>query len=336
VNFLSMTIPELRSALAALGEPPYRALQLADWVYRKGVTDPARMTNLPAALAQRFIYLTSRVAARSESADGTLKLLVDLADGERVETVLIPTERFATACLSTQVGCPVGCAFCASGLEGLKRNLAAEEILEQLLHLRQAAGRRISHVVFMGMGEPLANYKATVAAIRAITDPERFGLSARHVTVSTVGLPKAIRRLAAEDLPITLAVSLHAPDDALRRRLVPGASPLGEVLAAAQAFFQSRGREVTLEYVLLAGVNDSRPCADRLADLARPIRCSVNVIPFNPVPGVPFERPSQAGVRAFADRLRRRGINVHVRRSRGADAEAACGQLRRAGPPNVR
>jgi len=366
MNFLDLSLHEVRAALAAAGQPPYRADQIARWVYREGVTDPERMTNVPPSVAQQFVYLASHVAARSESADGTVKLLVELADGERIETVLIPTGRKftrpwrATACLSTQVGCAVGCAFCASGLGGLKRSLAAGEILEQLVHLRQVADRRITHVVFMGMGEPLANYRATVAAVRAIIDPERFAVSARHVTVSTVGIPRAIRRLAAEDLPITLAVSLHAPDDELRRRLIPRAAPISEVLDAAEEFFAARGREVTLEYVLLAGVNDSLTCADGLAHLARRLRASVNLIPFNPatpgqslpaaghgtsrararvagpatpgrrpVEGLPYARPAAAAVRAFAARLRSRGANVHVRRSRGADADAACGQLRR-------
>jgi 23S rRNA (adenine2503-C2)-methyltransferase len=248
---------------------------------------------------------------------------------------MIPTERFATACLSTQVGCAMGCAFCASGMGGLERNLTAGEILEQVLHLQQACGRRITHVVFMGMGEPLANYEAVVAAVRAIVDPRRFGISARHVTVSTVGLPKQIRRLAGELLPVSLAISLHAPNDALRRQLIPSAArfPIDEILAAAHEFFQSRKREVTLEYVLLGGLNDTNVCAEALARLAGRLRCNVNLIRYNPVESLPYRRPSQAAVQAFAQRLRRKGVNVQVRRSRGLDAQAACGQLRRRSEP---
>jgi len=333
-----MTAAQLRAAVEAAGHPAYRARQLAEWVWKKGVTDPAAMTNLPAAVREMFDVLTARVVARADSRDGTLKLLLELPDGERIETVLIPERSRATACVSTQAGCAIGCGFCASGRDGLRRNLSAGEIVEQVVHLQQAAGRRVTHVVFMGMGEPLANYDATVAAVRAITDPERLGISARRVTISTVGLPKAIRRLAREGLPVTLAISLHAPHDALRRRLIPAArASLADLLAAAREFYQARGREVTLEYVLLAGVNDTPLCADGLAHVAAQLRCNVNLIRYNPTAPSDYRAPSRAAVEAFASRLRRRGANVHVRRPRGADAEAACGQLRRRaageGPP---
>ena len=225
----------------------------------------------------------------------------------------------------------MGCVFCASGLDGLQRNLSAGEILEQVLHLRQATGEKVTNAVFMGAGEPLANYDATVAAVRALIDPKRFALSARKVTVSTVGLPKQIRRLAGEDLPITLALSLHAPNDALRRELIPAAArfALDEILAAAETFYQSRKREITLEYALLAGVNDTNVCAEALAKIAHRLRCNVNLLGYNPVASLDYRSPGQAGVQAFARRLRQRGVNVNVRRSRGADADAACGQLRR-------
>ena len=341
-----MTPEELAGEMESLGQPAYRADQLLDWAYRKGVTDLAKMTNLPVPIKERFSVLTSHVVQRLESTDGTVKLLVELQGSTglapggstglgRIECVMIPTERFATACLSTQVGCAMGCAFCASGMGGLERNLTAGEILEQVLHLQQACGRRITHVVFMGMGEPLANYEAVVAAVRAIVDPRRFGISARHVTVSTVGLPKQIRRLAGELLPVSLAISLHAPNDALRRQLIPSAArfPIDEILAAAHEFFQSRKREVTLEYVLLGGLNDTNVCAEALARLAGRLRCNVNLIRYNPVESLPYRRPSQAAVQAFAQRLRRKGVNVQVRRSRGLDAQAACGQLRRRSEP---
>jgi len=328
---LSMTIDELRGAAVALGEKAYRAEQLADWVYRKGATDAEKMTNLPRAFAGQFEILTSRAVGRADSTDGTIKLLLKLRDGEHVETVLIPAGMRATACVSTQAGCAMKCRFCASGLRGLRRNLAAGEMLEQILHLQQASGRRITHVVFMGMGEPLANYDATVSAVRAIVDPMRFGISARRVTVSTLGLPKQIRRLGRENLPVTLAISLHAPNDALRRELIPAAAtiPLDAVIAAAEEFFARTKREVTLEYLLLGGVNDTNVCAEALARIARRLRCNVNLIRYNPVESLPYERPSQAKARAFADRLRGRGVKVSIRRSRGLDAAAACGQLRR-------
>ena len=331
-NFLDMTIEQAAAALAAAGAEAYRAKQLADWVYRKAVTDPARMTNLPAGVRDCFDIMTSRVVARADSRDGAVKLLVEYADGQRVETVLIPTGPRATVCLSTQAGCAMGCAFCASGLGGLGRNLSCAEILQQVLHLRQAAAHRVTAAVFMGTGEPLANYDATVAAVRALIDPDRFGLSARAVTISTVGLPGRIRRLAAEGMPITLAISLHAPNDALRRQLIPAAAsaPIEQIIAAASAFFASRKREVTLEYVLLAGVNDTNVCAEALARLAKRLRCNVNLIRYNPVEALPFSAPAAAVAKDFLARLRKRGVNAHLRRSRGTDIAAACGQLRQA------
>ena len=331
-KLLDMTVEQVRAALAEQGVEPYRAEQLADWVYRKGVTDPARMTNLPAALVERFEILTSRVAARADSRDGTVKLLLEYDDGQRVETVLIPSGKRATVCLSAQAGCAMGCVFCASGLDGLGRNLTCGEMLQQVIHLRQATGSKATNVVFMGSGEPLANYAATVSAVRALADPERFGLSGRSITVSTVGLPKRIRRLAKEDLPITLAISLHAPNDALRRKLIPAASAasIEEILSAAGEFFASRKREVTLEYVVLAGVNDTNVCAEALARLAKRIRCNVNLIRYNPVPSLPYAAPSPAAIKGFLERVRRRGVNAHLRQSRGADIAAACGQLRQA------
>jgi len=298
------------------------------------------MTDLPAPLRrllaeQGYRLRTGRVDRRLDAADGTIKCLLELADGEQIECVAIPAPRRLTACVSTQVGCAMGCAFCATGLGGQRRNLSAGEIVEQVFHLQRAAGRRVSHVVFMGMGEPLANYRATVAAVRALIDPQRLGISGRHVTVSTVGLPKQIRRLAGEKLPITLAISLHAPNDVLRRRLIPAASRAGlaEIITAAEAFYHSRNREVTLEYVLLAGVNDTKLCAEALAGITCRLRCSVNLIRYNPVPSLPFERPSEEATEAFVARLRRRGVNVHVRRSRGLDVAGACGQLRRTAAP---
>jgi 23S rRNA (adenine2503-C2)-methyltransferase len=379
ISVLDMTIEEIKDSITAMGQPAYRADQLVDWVFKKGVGDPAAMTNLPPAMRSQVAVLTSKVAARTDSEDGTIKLLLEYENrdsglgtrdsernGEdasspkaespipkpasripnpesripksasRIECVLIPTETRATVCLSTQVGCNMGCAFCASGADGMARNLTSGEILQQILHLQQAAGKKVTHAVFMGMGEPLANYENTLAAVRAIVDPRRLGVSARHVTISTVGIPKAIRRLAGEDLPVTLAISLHAPNDILRRQLIPLAErfTIEEILSAAQYLFEARGREVTLEYVLLGGVNDTPVCAEAMGKIAHRVRCNVNLIRYNPVPGLPYERPTQAAVHAFVLRLERAGVNVHVRKSRGIDAAAACGQLRRAATEN--
>ena len=336
-HVLDMTPEALADALQARGQPAYRATQILEWAWRKGAAAFQAMTNLPRALrdelAGTLAVRIARLADRRDAADGVVKLLLAWGDGAKIEAALIPDRRCVTACVSTQVGCPVGCSFCASGTDGLERNLTGGEIVEQVLWLQDAAERAVTHVVFMGMGEPLLNYGATVFALRALADPRRGGLSARRLTVSTVGLPREIRRLAREDLPVTLAISLHAPTDALRRELIgwPALPPIAEVVEAAQAFFQARKREVTLEYVLLAGVNDTNVCAEGLARLAAQLRCNVNLIAYNPGAASAYRRPGQAGVQAFAERLRRRGVNVQVRRSRGADAAAACGQLRR--PP---
>ena len=338
ISVLELDIEQLGEALQVHGLPAFRTTQIAQWVYEKGVCDVAAMTNLSKELREtlsrepnQLEVLTSKIVSRADSADGTIKLLLEYADGERIECVLIPTQQRATACLSTQVGCAMGCKFCASGMEGFKRNLSSGEILQQVIHLQQAGERRVSHVVFMGMGEPLANYGATVAAVKALNDPDRFNISARHITVSTVGLPTAIRRLATEELPITLAISLHAPNDVLRRQLIPLANrySISDIIDAATMFYESRHREITLEYVLLGGVNDTPVCAEALAQIAHRLRCSVNLIRYNPVPSLPYVRPTQAAVKNFVDRLNKHGVNVHMRRSRGLDAQAACGQLRR-------
>ncbi|MBS3820468.1 MAG: 23S rRNA (adenine(2503)-C(2))-methyltransferase RlmN [Planctomycetes bacterium] len=334
-HLLDMTPAALKAELTELGEKRFRAKQILEWIWRKGTVDFKAMTNLSKALrdklAWQYTVLTASVAAEARSADDVTKLLLEYPDGGQVETVLIPDGDRVTACVSTQVGCAMACAFCASGLDGLGRNLTSGDIVEQVLQLQRQTGRAVTNVVFMGTGEPLANYDATIAAVRALTDKDRGALSARRITVSTVGLPEAIRRLAVEDLPITLAVSLHAPDDTLRAELMPVAarSPLAEVLAAARDFYAARHREVTIEYALLAGVNDSDDCADRLGSLAARLRCNVNLIRYNPTAGLPFDRPDEQTVRRFAERLSRRGVNANIRRSRGGDVQAACGQLRR-------
>jgi 23S rRNA (adenine2503-C2)-methyltransferase len=336
-HVLDMTAQELTEELAARGQPAYRTGQIAAWVWKRDAGSFDEMTDLPAALrrelAAEYAILTARVAARADSTDGSFKLLLELADGKRIETVAIPAKERLTACVSTQVGCAMRCEFCATGLDGFERNLTAGEIVEQVMQIQRAAGSRVTHVVFMGMGEPLANYGATVAAVRAIIDPDRLAISARRVTVSTVGLPQQIKRLAGEGLPITLAISLHAPNDALRRQLVPAAEKhkISEIMEAAEVFFASRHRELTLEYVLIGGVNDTKACAEALAQLAERLRCSVNLIRYNPVGQRSYERPTQTAMQTFLERLQRRGVNGQIRRSRGLDIAAACGQLRRGG-----
>jgi 23S rRNA (adenine2503-C2)-methyltransferase len=260
---------------------------------------------------------------------------IDYAAGDptrQTECVMIPTEGRATACISSQVGCPVGCRFCASGLGGLDGNLSAGRIVEQVWRLARLDGvSRISNVVFMGMGEPLANFRAVTHAVRTMAAPWGLGISARKITISTVGLPKAIEKLASElDLPVTLALSLHAPNDDLRRQLIPWAeyTTIDDLLAACDAWFVKTGREITLEYILLRGVNDRPEHARELAQVARRLRANVNLIRYNEVKGMPYERPSTDDVRRFQSILRESRLNTHIRRSRGRDIAAACGQLR--------
>lgn len=383
------------------GMPRFRAAQILDWVYRRGVVDPALMTDLSRrdrdTLSGEMVFLSGGIIAHQIATDGTQKLLIQWRDAgpneapgdepidprsrltvlgpdlpmpdpsRQTECVMIPSDERTessqarrTACISSQVGCPVGCRFCASGLGGLDANLSAGRIVEQVWRLRSilrgglelppesgAQGRaaaptelpRITNVVFMGMGEPLSNFRAVTSAIRTIAAPWGHGISARKITVSTVGMPRAIERLAEEfDLPVTLALSLHAPTDEIRRSLIPWAeySTIQQLLAACQKWFEKTGREVTLEYTLLSGVNDRPEHAAELARLARTLRANINLIRYNEVAGMPFARPRTGDVRAFQETLRSKGVNAHIRASRGRDIAAACGQLRHESTPERR
>ena len=333
-HILDISPETLIAEMEALGEKKFRAWQILEWIWHKGAIDFAVMTNLSAflreTLSREYCIFSGQVVTESRCDDGVVKLLLSMSDGEKIETVMIPSGNRVTACVSTQVGCAMGCAFCASGLKGLVRNLTSGEIIEQVLQLQGITGHHVTNVVFMGMGEPLLNYDATISAVRTLIDEKRGGISARKITVSTVGIPEGIRRLSREDIPITLAISLHAPNDALREKLIPvnRRYPIGEVLEAAEEFFESRGREITLEYTLIRGVNDSNLCAETLGKLAKRLRCNVNLIRYNTVPGLEFEAPVNEAVESFAQRLRSAGVNVNVRESRGLDSQAACGQLR--------
>ncbi len=331
-----MTLEEIQGLCQEHGQPKFRAKQLCEWIYQKRVASFDDMTTLPKLwrrqLAEAAAVTTCRVRGEQRSADGTAKLLVGLHDGEAVETVVIPDARRRTVCVSTQVGCAMQCAFCASGADGLVRNLSAGEIVGQLLLVQAALPprERISNVVYMGMGEPLANYDAVLKSIRIANAQWALGIAARRITVSTVGLPGQIRRLAGEDLQITLAISLHVAGESKRQELLPvaGKIPLADVLAAARDYFAKTGREVTLEYALLDGINCTAHDAHLLADLLEGIRGNVNLIPFNAVPGGAFRPPSNATVAAFVAALESRGVNVNLRRRRGAEIDGACGQLR--------
>ena len=336
-RLLDHTDTSLRDHFEKLGQPRYRADQVLEWVYRHGITRFDAMSNLPTTLRQRlagsFHLYEAQIAHVARAGDGVAKLLLRWADGESTECVSIPADGRRTACISTQVGCPVGCAFCASGIGGLRRNLSAGQIVEQAMVVAHHTddNTRLSNIVFMGMGEPLANYEATVQAVRTINAAWGMNIGARKITISTIGLPSQMRRLAREGLQVTLALSLHAPTDELRRELIPWADrvTIAQLVEAARDYFQQTGREVTLEYVLLGGVNDGLPHAQQLADVARRMRCNVHLIQHNPVAGLPYRRPGNEVAHAFLHCLGELGINAHLRRSRGLEVDGACGQLRR-------
>jgi len=350
--------------------PKFRAKQILEWVYVKGIADPELMTNLSnadrAMLSREMTFLSGPTVAHQLATDGTQKLLIEWPDNidtktvdaqeatvnkntrlpiidqempysntaRQTECVMIPavdTDR-RTACVSSQIGCPVGCTFCATGIGGLDGNLSSGRIVEQVWRLTHLKGvQRISNVVFMGMGEPLANIAAVIEATKILAAPWGMGVSARKITISTVGMHKAIEKLAdALDLPVTLALSLHAPNDNLRRQLIPWAefTTIEQLVDACSIWFKKTGREITLEYILLGGVNDRPEHAVELAAIVKKLRANVNLIRYNEVKGLEFSRPTGDDVHHFQRVLREQGVNCHIRASRGRDIAAACGQLR--------
>ncbi|MCI0639664.1 MAG: 23S rRNA (adenine(2503)-C(2))-methyltransferase RlmN [Gemmataceae bacterium] len=343
-GLLSVAPDELAAWLAEHGEKPLRARQLRRWLLQARVDSFDAMTDLPQALrralAAAFVPLETQVARHLTADDGTHKLLLRLCDGKLIECVLIKEAGRRTACISTQVGCAMGCVFCASGLDGVERNLTSGEILEQLVRVRNLplwergdrTDQRLTNIVVMGMGEPLANLDNLLAALEIAGAKDGLGIGARHITISTVGLPAKIRRLADLGKQYHLAVSLHAPDDALRNQIVPtnDKTGLAAILEAAEYFFEKTGRQVTIEYVLLGGVNDAADHARALARLLQGRKAHVNLIPFNDVAGLSYRRPSPEALAEFQTSLRRHGVSVKVRKRKGAQIDAACGQLRRA------
>jgi 23S rRNA (adenine2503-C2)-methyltransferase len=357
----SLTRDELAACLEPWRQPPYRVDQLLDWLYRRRAASWEAMTNLPKALrerlAERFTLQTLALVRRQGSRDVTQKFLWRLADGALIESVLIPASPALygeasdrhTLCVSTQVGCAYGCKFCASGLEGWKRHLAPHEIVEQLLAVERwnesalsssanpeesprarTAPRTVDNLVIMGMGEPLANYDNLLKALRLLNAPWGGGIGARKITISTSGLAPQIRRLADEPEQFRLAVSLHGATDDVRARIMPvnRKFPLAE-LTAALAYYQSKkGRMITFEYILIAGVNDALDQTRPLAALARRLHAKVNLIPYNRVEGLPWSRPEDAAQEAFLAALERQQVPVTLRREKGHDIDAACGQLR--------
>jgi len=333
---LSIGSEALAEWLRERGQPRYRARQILHWLLRRGADEFEQMSDLPASLRQQlaaaFVPLSSQLESTISCKDGTCKLLVRLADGERIECVLMSSGQRRTLCVSTQVGCGVRCSFCASGAAGLIRNLAAHEIVEQFALAQRLLGpqQRLTHAVIMGMGEPLANLENLLEALKLICSPAGLGLSQRRITISTVGLPGRMRELADLRPSYHLAVSLHAVTDELRNQLVPANAAIGirSIVAAADYYFQRTGRQVTYEYVLIRGVNDRPEHARQLARLLRGRKAYVNVIRYNPVPGAAYERPSLRAARQFAASLRRSGVPAKLRLTKGHDAQAACGQLR--------
>ena len=339
VNLLGLDARRLQSYCAGLGEKPFRAKQLMRWIHHAGVDEFGAMTDMSKALrdalAREAVIAAPRVLRDTTAADGTRKWLLDVGTGNAIESVFIPEEKRGTLCISSQAGCALECSFCSTGRQGFNRNLTAEEIIGQLWIANKSLGRGvsedrpISNVVMMGMGEPLANFENVVTAMRLMLDDHAYGLSRRRVTLSTAGLVPGIDRLR-EECPVSLAVSLHAPHDALRDTLVPinRKYPIKELLAACQRYIEVAPRGyVMFEYVMLAGVNDGVDQARALAALVKGVPCKVNLIPFNPFPGIEYQRSSADAIDRFREVLMHAGLIATVRKTRGEDIDAACGQL---------
>jgi 23S rRNA (adenine2503-C2)-methyltransferase len=339
----SLSLDEMANALAEPETPPpYRVRQIADWIYQKRVNSFEAMTNLPqtlrARLAHAFSFDHLETVRVLGSKDTTRKFLFRLSDGNLIESVLIPSSPALygqksdrrTNCISTQVGCAYGCKFCASGLDGFSRNLGANEILDQIIAVERETGEKIDNIVFMGMGEPLANFDNLMRAIRIINAPWGLGLGARHITVSTSGLAPQIKKLAEEPLQIRLAVSLHGATDEVRNQIMPinRRYNIGTLLSACDYYVAHKKQRLTFEYILIAGVNDADEQANLLSQHARRLAAKVNLIPYNTVEGLPWSRPSRNRQEKFLSILRSHGIAATLRREKGHDIEAACGQLR--------
>ncbi len=337
-SLLDLTHEQLKKALLSWGEPSFRADQMWGWLYRSLASSFQEMTNLPKELRERLaeatLLRTMDPLEERVSTDGlTRKVLFALRDNQTIESVLMHYEQRHTACISTQVGCPLGCVFCATGQSGFVRNLTAGEIVEQVIFFARflkAKDERLTNVVLMGMGEPLANYDATWQAIEALTHDEGFNLGARRITISTVGLVPGIRRLAEEGMQIGLAVSLHAPTDELRDKLVPinRRYPLTQLMAACRHYVERVGRRISFEYALINGINDSPEQARQLAHLVDGLFCHVNLIPLNRVHESPYQPSSQGRILAFQAELNRLKVPSTLRVERGVDIRAGCGQLR--------
>ena len=332
----SMTIEELTDLVTAMGEKPFRAKQLFAWMHVNRVRTYDEMTNLPGAfrnrLASEYPLLTVKEVKMQESSrKDTRKYLFALHDGNMIESVWMRHRHGISVCISSQVGCRMGCSFCASTLDGCVRNLTASEMLEQIYEIQRLTGERVSHIDVMGSGEPLDNYDTLIRWIHLVSHPEGIQISQRNITVSTCGLVPQIRKFAKEKTAVTLAISLHAPDDRMRRELMPVAKryAIDELIAACRDYFKETGRRISFEYALIAGKNDHEEDAVKLAGLLKGMNCHVNLIPVNPVKERGYARSSAQEVRNFQIKLEKYGINVTIRREMGADIDGACGQLRK-------
>lgn len=331
----SLNLTELKEAMAALGEPSFRAAQVFKWLHEKRVRSFDEMTDLSIALREKlkteFELIVLNEVTRLTSVDGTVKFLFGLPDGQIIESVLMEYKHGMSMCVSSQVGCRMGCRFCASTIDGLVRNLTASEILEQIYEAERIMNVSVSNVVIMGSGEPLDNYDNVIKFIRLLSDEKGKNISTRNITLSTCGLVPNMYRLAEEDLPITLALSLHAPTDELRKTIMPVAKSfsLSEVIKACKDYFDKTKRRVTFEYSLISGVNDSEREALALVKLIHGMNCHVNLIPVNKIKEREFHKASDDSNMRFKNLLEKNRINVTIRRSMGSDIDAACGQLRR-------
>lgn len=336
-NILGLTLPELREAFEAMGEKPYRAEQVFDWLYLKRVDSFEAMSNLSKALRERLLSSYSlslpRIFHEERAKDGTIKLLLEMVDGAKVESVLMRYDYGNALCVSSEVGCSMGCAFCASGLLRKERGLTSAEMVGQLLvmdSLLKEEGERVSHVVVMGTGEPFDNYDEVMRFLRIANEQKGLAIGARHLTVSTCGLVEGIKRYGKEGLQLNLAISLHAPNDEIRTKIMPIARkyPMDQLLEAVREYVEESGRRVTFEYIMIKGLNDSLDCAHELAEKIRGTLGYVNLIPLNPVEEKPFERSPRKNVEKFRDYLNAHGVKCTIRKEFGTDIDGACGQLR--------
>jgi len=328
---LGASLTQLTQWVEQQGQPAYRGRQLHQWIYQQGARSLTEISVFPKQWRESLTDVPigrSTLHYRSESPDGTVKYLLSMADGNIIETVGIPTSERLTVCVSSQVGCPMACDFCATGKGGFSRNLKRHEIVDQVLTVQEDFGQRVSNVVFMGMGEPLLNLDAVVGAVQSLN--QDVGIGMRSLTISTVGIPGRIRQLAEHQLQITFAVSLHASNQQLREKLIPSAKgyPLEILLEECREYVQATNRRVTFEYIVLAGLNDLPEHAIELAGHLRGFQSHVNLIPYNPISEVDYQRPTGKRIQDFVDALEKQHIAVSVRRSRGLEKDAACGQLR--------